>query len=400
MTTTERTVTLLPDPEPRAVYNLLISVDDHLVEPANMFEGRLPAKLADDAPHIVYRDGREFWLIEGELIQSGGLNAVAGRPPSEWSDEPVSFSELRPGCYEIEARIRDMDINGVYASVCFPSRLAGFGGARFSECKDPELGLALVRAWNDWHIEEWAGPYPDRIIPVQVPWLLDPAVGADEIRANAARGFKAVSFPEFPVHLTLAPVVSGYWDPFLAACAETETVVCLHTGSSSGRMTAMEPGAPGNLAVTLFPVCAEVSCINWLWSGAPSRFPDLKIMMAEGGIGWVPMMLDRLDYMANHAGLAYVEGWNDEMAPAEVLQRNFYHAIFSDPSTLDQRHRIGIDHILIEADYPHADSTWPNTQAHFQAQLDGLPEDERNMICHGNAAKLFRHPLPAQNGLR
>jgi predicted TIM-barrel fold metal-dependent hydrolase len=395
MTDTARTVTLLPDPEPRAVRNLLISTDDHLVEPPDMFEGRIPAAVAARAPRIIEQDGIEVWAIDDLILPNMGLNAVAGRPPSEWNDEPQRFEDLRPGCWQIDARIKDMDINGIYASVCFPSRVAGFGGARFSELKDAELGFACMRAWNDWHIEEWAGPYPDRIIPIQVPWLCDPEVAADEIRTNAARGFKAVSFPEMPINLGLPSLSSGHWDPFLDACEETETVICLHTGSSSGRMTTTEPDAHHNVHVSLFPASAMIATMNWVWSGACTRFPNLKIMLAEGGMGWVPMMLDRLDYMVDHAGLAFVEGWDDPVAPSEVLQRNFYHAVFSDPSTLSARHRVGIDHITIEVDYPHADGTWPDSQEHFEALLGDLPAEDRNKITHENAAKLFRHPLPA-----
>ena len=124
MATVERTVTLLPDPEPRPVRNLLISTDDHLVEPADMFEGRFSKKLADRAPRIVEENGEQAWLVEDLLLPNMGLNAVAGRPPSEWIDEPQRFEDLRPSCYQIEPRIRDMDINGIYASVCFPSRVA------------------------------------------------------------------------------------------------------------------------------------------------------------------------------------------------------------------------------------------------------------------------------------
>jgi predicted TIM-barrel fold metal-dependent hydrolase len=391
---TERTVTFLPEPEPRPIYTPLISTDDHIVEPAEMFVGRVPAKLADRAPRVVEQEGTEYWLIEGNLTPSGGLNAVAGRPPSEWNDEPTRLQEVRPGCYQIDARIRDMDINGIYASLNFPSRVAGFGGARFSEFKDQELGLACARGWNDFLLEEWVQAHPDRIIALQIPWLADPQTGAEEIRSNAARGFKAVSFPELPSNLGLPTLNSKHWDPLLAACEETETVICLHTGSSSGRMTTMEAGSPGNLSVSLFPACSLVSAMNWVWSGACTRFPDLKIMMAEGGIGWVPMILDRLDYMADHAGLAFVEGWYDERTPAEVLQSQFYHAVFNDPSSLGVRDRIGLEHITIEADYPHADGTWPDSQAHFEHQLGSLPLEDKEKIAFRNAAKLFRHPLP------
>jgi predicted TIM-barrel fold metal-dependent hydrolase len=387
-------VTLLPDPQPREVHNVIISTDDHLVEPPDMFERRIPAKFADRAPRIVEDEhGTQAWLLDEMLLPNMGLNAVAGRPPEEWNDEPRRFEELRAGCWQIDERIRDMDINGVWASVCFPSRVAGFGGARFSELKDQELGLACARAWNDWHLEAWTAPYPERIIPIQVPWLNDPAVAAEEIRANAARGFKAVSFPEQPAALKLQGLATGYWDPVLAACEETDTVICLHTGSS-GALINNEPGLPMEVNVSLFPAFGLISAMNWLWSGVCTRFPGLKITLAEGGAGWVPMILDRLTYQADHAGLAF-HGWMDpDHRPDEVLRRNFYFCLFDDPTAIELRHRIGVDHLTLEVDYPHADGSWPDTQPFADKLIGHLPDDERAMISHGNAARLFRHPLP------
>ncbi len=152
----------------------------------------------------------------------------------EASFEPTRFDEMRRGAWDIDARIADMDIDGVYASVNFPSALLGFAGQRLQrETSDPDLALALIRANNDWHKEVWVDAYPDRIIGCQVPYLLDPEIGAAEIRANAARGFKAVTFPEAPEKLGLPSLHTGYWDPMMPACEETETVICLHIGSSS-----------------------------------------------------------------------------------------------------------------------------------------------------------------------
>jgi hypothetical protein len=147
---------------------------------------------------VELEDRRQLWLYEGELHPSEGFLAVAGRVPEQWHEGMVRFDEMRPGCWDIHARIRDMDINGVYASLCFPSDLAGFAGRIFARSRDPEYGLACMRAWNDWHVEVWAGTYPDRIIPLQLTWLNDPQVAAEEIRRNAARGVRAVSFPNRP----------------------------------------------------------------------------------------------------------------------------------------------------------------------------------------------------------
>jgi predicted TIM-barrel fold metal-dependent hydrolase len=392
---------LLPDPAPRPIRVPIISVDDHLIEPPDMFEGRMPAHLAQRAPRIVERDdGVQYWLYEDRTYPNVGLNAVAGRRRDTWSMDPSRFDEMRPGCYDIDARIRDMDINGVWASLCFPSLVAGFCGAVFSGSVDPELGLATLRAWNDWHLEVWAGTHPERIIALQLPWLADIAVATEEVRRNAARGFKAVSFPEFPARLGVPSIFSGAWDPFFEACEETSTVVCLHTGAS-GWAPLPSPDPPFELFPTLFPVNALLAAAEWLWSGVPLRFPSLAVAMSEGGIGWVPMLLDRADYVLEHsASGAESTSWPSELRPSEVLRRSFWFCTIDDPSTVELRHRIGVDHIMVESDYPHADSTWPDTQTVLEKTLGHLPEDELRMMAAGNAARLFCHPMPPADDWR
>src|SRR5246500_5988638 len=182
---------LLPDPDPRRRQHVVISVDDHVVEPPDMFVGRLPTALADRAPTVVETDdGNQVWLYEGRTYPNIGLNAVIGRPHEEWSREAARFDEMRGGCWDIDARIADMDLAGIWASLNFPSLIAGFAGTVFWKSDDPELGLAVLRAWNDWHLDVWAGSFPDRIIPLQLPWLADPQPAAQGLRRHAERGFK------------------------------------------------------------------------------------------------------------------------------------------------------------------------------------------------------------------
>jgi predicted TIM-barrel fold metal-dependent hydrolase len=388
-------VGLLADPTPRPRPFTIISVDDHLIEPPDLFDGRMPAHLVDRAPRVTDDGTSEVWEFDGHRYSNIGLNAVVGRPSEEWSMEPARFDEMRPGCWDIHARIVDMDLAGIWASLCFPSLLAGFAGTVFSRCSDPSLGLACVRAWNDWHHDVWAGTYPDRIIPLQIPWLGDPVIAADEVRANAARGFKAVSFPENPATVGLPSVHTNHWDPFLTACEETQTVVCLHTGSGAWT-AATSPGAPLELYTSLFPVNAVAAAADWLWARIPVRFPTLDIAMSEGGIGWVPMLLDRLDYVMTHSAQGESAWRGTTLSPSEALRRNFWFCTIDDPSTLPARHRIGVDHIMLESDYPHADSTWPDTQLLASERLRGIPAEEAAMITHGNAARLFRHPLPQE----
>jgi predicted TIM-barrel fold metal-dependent hydrolase len=392
---------LLPDPDPRPIRVPIISVDDHLIEPADLFEGRMPATLVDRAPRIVELDnGQQAWSYEDRLYPNIGLNAVVGRPRDEWSMEPARFSEMRPGCYDIEARVTDMDRGGIWAALCFPSLVAGFCGSVFSRSKDPGLGLACVRAWNDWHSEVWAGTHPERIIALQLPWLADVDLAAAEVLRNAARGFRAVSFPEFPAQLGLPSIFSGIWDPFFAACAETQTVVCLHTGASAWAPLP-SPDPPFELLPTLFPVNALIAAAEWLWSGVALRFPSLSVALSEGGIGWVPMLMDRVDYVLGHSASGTESiAWPSDLLPSEVLGRNFYFCTIDDPSVVELRERIGVDHIMLESDYPHADSTWPDTQLVMSATLGHLPDAELRAIAAGNAARLFRHPLPERDDWR
>jgi predicted TIM-barrel fold metal-dependent hydrolase len=384
---------LLPDPEPREVKYTLVSVDDHLMEPPETFEGRIPGKWKDQAPRVVEtEEGHQVWVFEETPYFQVGFMCVAGRPREDHRFEPARFEEVRPGCYRIDDRIKDMDIGGIWASVNFPSGVTGFGGTLFSEAKDQDLGLACVRAWNDWLFEEWHSPYPDRIVPLGITFLTDPEKGAEEIRRNARRGFKAVTMPEQPHRQGLPSVFDEYWEPIIRACAETETVINLHIGSSG--FAEMPPGAPIlELGATLFGPMAVTSCAEWLWSGWPVRYPELKIAMSEGGIGWVASLIDRVDNIMTRSG--YGQGWPDKKnSPSDVLRRNFWFCMIDDPSTISTRHTIGVENIVFESDYPHGDGTWPDTQRVMEKVLGDLPVDEIRAITHENASKLYRHPLP------
>lgn len=382
------------DPSRRTRYQLLISVDDHLVEPPHLFEGRMPERFADRTPMVVrMADGSQAWVLDGSVISQIAINAVVDKSVEQQFVEPTRFEELRRGMWDIDARITDMDIDGVYASLNFPSAL-GFAGVRLTTLPDQEFALAVTRAWNQWHLEEWAGRHPDRIIPCQIPFLTDVEVAAAEVRANAERGFHAVTFPESPQRVGLPSLHSGYWDPLWVACCDTGTVVCIHSGSG-GIASLVDPEAA--LAV-VGPMFATSQCLNtaidWLYSRIAIKFTDIRICLSEGGIGWVPALLDRLDHSAKTR--KYEGVWTGtDLTPPELLLRNFWFCMLDDPTTLrSTRHRIGVDHILLETDYPHSDSSWPDSQEKWRAQFDGLPDDEVERMAWRNASELFSHPVP------
>lgn len=391
----EHTVTFLPEPEPQVRRFTVISVDDHIVEPPDTFENRVPSKFKDRAPRIIeLANGGQAWEYDGRLINNIGLNATVGRPVSEWSYEPTRFEEMRRGSWDIHARIADMDLDGTYASLNFGSFLPGFAGCRLqTSTKDLDLALATLRAWNDWHIEVWAGSYPDRIIPCQIAWLHDPVTAATEIRKNAARGVRAVSFPESPERTGGWPSIhTRHWDPIFEACAETDTVVCVHVGSGGG-LPPTSPGAPKDVATTLFGTYAMVYAVEWLFSQVTIRFPKLKVCISEGGIGWVAGLLDRLDHNFRHQSL-YGSWENIDLTPAEALQQNFWFCALDDPSSWNDLERIGAHRVMVEVDYPHADTSWPGTQDLLARQLQNIRPELKERVTWRNASELFQLEIP------
>jgi predicted TIM-barrel fold metal-dependent hydrolase len=381
----------LPEPEQRHVSVTVISVDDHVVEPPHLFETYLPSATRDRGPKIAETArGHQVWEFEGAQYSQVGMNAIAGRRPDSVKLEPFRFDQMRPGCYDVDARVADMNVGGIWAMMNFPSQITGFCGRVFATAIDREVGIDCVRAWNNWMFEEWYQAHPTRIIPCGITYLSDPVEAVAEIRRNAERGFVSVTLPERP-HMIGLPSLweRDHWDPIIAACAETDTVISLHVGSSG--LNPPIPGSPNlQLGATLFGQLSLGACAEWLWSEYPVRHPNLKIAMSEGGIGWVAMLLDRLDNIIDRSG--YGLGW--DVRPADVLRRNFWFCTLDDPSTIDTRHRIGVENIMVETDYPHGDGTWPNTQQVIADAWGHVPAHELRMMCSENAAKLYRHPLP------
>ena len=273
---------------------VLVSVDDHVVEPPDMFDGHLPAKYKDAAPRVIQTDGGDdVWTYEGAILPNIGLNAVAGKPPEEYGIEPTSFAEMRKGCWDIDQRIADMDANGVLGSMCFPS-FPQFCGQLFSRSQDKDVALTMVRAYNDWHIDEWCGTHPGRFIPLSIPPIWDPNLMADEVRRVAKKGCRAITFSENPEKLGWPSYHSDTWDPFWKAVSDEGTVVCLHIGSSS-QLTITSVEAPINVMISLQPMNIVQAAADILWSRVMTEFPDVRFALSEGGIGWIPYFLERCD---------------------------------------------------------------------------------------------------------
>ncbi len=372
----------------RAEDLILVSVDDHVVEPPDLFEGRLPAKYRELAPRVVKKDdGTDVWLYDGNELPNVGLNAVAGRPPEEYGLDPTKFDDMRPGCFDIHERIRDMNVNGVLGSMCFPS-FPQFCGQLFARTEDKDVGLAMLRAYNDWHIETWCGTYPGRFIPLSLPPLWDPKLMADEVRRVAAKGCHAVTFSENPEKLGYPSFHSDHWDPFWEACADEGTIVCLHIGSSS-QVVITSLDAPIDTLITLQPMNIVQAAADLLWSPVLRKYPALRVALSEGGIGWIPYFLERVDYVYLHHKAWTNQDFGD-LLPSDLFKERIVTCFIDDAFGVANREYLNLDMITWECDYPHSDSVWPNAPERVMEYMGGLPDADINKITHENAMRIFR----------
>jgi predicted TIM-barrel fold metal-dependent hydrolase len=386
----------------------IISVDDHVVEPAHTWEQWLPAKFRDRGPRIERRHIGSLGVVGGGVYQQTFSDegpeadcwvyedlvyihkrhvAAVGFTRDEMTMTPITYDQMRPGCYEPVARVADMRANWVDGSLCFPT-FPRFCGQTFTEAKDKELAEACVYAYNDFMVDEWCGGSDGVLIPLCIIPLWDVRLAAAEVRRNAARGVHAVCFSEIPPHLGLPSIHSGYWDPFIEACQETGTVICMHIGSSS-RMPATSPDAPTAVSVTLSFNNAMASLADWLFSGKLVQFPKLKIAYSEGQIGWLPYALERADDVwTEHRAWAGVRNIVPE-PPSSYFRRQVYGCFFRDQHGVDSLTAIGADNVTFETDYPHTDSTWPETRAIAERMFAGLDTATVYKIVRGNAIAML-----------
>ena len=388
----------------------IISVDDHVVEPPDLWTSRLPAKYHDRCPRVerdsaVFNfEGGEFtyqkgvpggaecdwWLYDDLVYPFPKLSAASGFETLDV--EPVTFDQIRPGGWKQADRLVDMTANHVDASLCFPNVLPRFCGQTFLEREDKELALLCVQAYNNWMIDEWcAGDARGRLIPLTLIPLWDPAAAALEVHRCADKGSFAVAFSENPYHLGLPSIhdKDRFWDPFLTACQETDTVVCMHIGSSS-KMPTTSPDAPFSVSSTITFANAMGSMCDYILSGVFVRFPRLRVSYAEGQVGWMPYIIERMDKIWAERGDASF-GIDLPEPPSTYIPGHVWGCIFDDEIGLKNRDVIGMDQICFEVDFPHADSTFPHTLEVATRICDaaGLSDEEVYKLMRGNAIECF-----------
>ena len=367
---------------------VLISVDDHTVEPPDMFKGRVPGRFADDAPRIVEDpEGVCFWEYAGLQLPNIGLNAVAGRPNDEWGFEPSRFDDMRTGCYDVDARVDDMNASGVLASLCFPS-FPTISGALFTFRGEREISEVMVRAYNDWHIEDWCGRHPDRFIPMGILPLWDPALAAREVKRLAESGCHAVTVPQHIGSYDQPPWQDPQWDVLWEAVCEHHTVVNIHIGTGGGVPVPSDQTTylayNSMLAIDTMRFTADL-----LFSPVVVKFPTIKFALSEGGIGWIPFLLERFEDIYSRQRAWTGDDLGDGLTPTEVFRRNFMSCFIRDRVGIEMRDRIGdANHLLGNGLSPFRQQLAGRAEQ-LAAQLDGCSPDEVEAITWRNAARAF-----------
>ena len=393
----------------------LISADDHVVETPAIWRDRLPEHYREIGPRVVRRKIRSYdgqgssfefaddgewadvWLYEDVAVANMLSSACAGWNTKDIGTQPVLFEDMRPGSFRADDRLSDMDINGVEASQCFPNMFVRFCGQRFLSGKDPDLALLCVRAYNDWMVEEWAGPSGGRLVPLCIVPLWDAELAAEEVERNAARGVRAVCFSELPGNLGLPSIHSGYWDRFIDVCADTGTVINLHIGSGSTFMRTTADAPTGVISLLTF-VTPAMGMADWLLSGQLVRHPGLKIAFAECNIGWLPYVLERADNRWEEDRGFQPEFKLFDGPPSRYFASNMFCSFFNDRAGLAYiagvgvKNNFGFDNLTFETDYPHSDGTWPESRQVADKIMEGLSEGAKRKLLRDNAARQLGLP--------
>ena len=294
---------------------------------------------------------------------------------------------MRRGCFEIGERIKDMDVDGIHAQLCFPT-FPGFAGSTFLNAEDKDLAAACVSAWNDWMIDEWCGAAPDRQMPLSLVPMWDIEKATAEVKRVVAKGTKAISFTEMPHALGLPSYHTDHWDPMLAVIEEAGVPLALHFGSGGAPKVAEE--APFTTAIALFGINSQMTTIDLVNSPIFTKFPTLKVALSEGGIGWLPYILERADYTWERH--RWYTGMENARKPSDLFRDNIFGCFIADEAGIANVERIGVDNVMFESDYPHSDSNWPHARKMLAESLAKVPDEVARKIAEDNARRVFQFP--------
>lgn len=375
---------------------VLVSVDDHNIEPGDAFIRHWPKNRLEEAPKLINRNGKDVWTFKGNLHPTVGSNAVVGRPLDEYGIEPDNFEQMRKGCYDPKARIDDMNVNGVLGSLNFPT-FPQFAGATFFKNAD-ELSLLAVRAYNDWHVHDWCGTAPGRLIPCAILPLWDMNETLAELKRLSDLGVHAISFPDNPAKLGMPSIHNDHWDPFWKAIIDYDILINCHIGSGDQAPHASSE-TPISAWITTMPISIVNAAADWLYAPMWKKYPDLRMALSEGGIGWIPYFVERANFTnARHGQWTNVDFEGEQ--PSDVFNRHFYTCFLDDAAGLELLHHMNEDRVTWECDYPHSDTLWPNCPERLWETTRKLTDEQVDKITHRNALTALRSNVIEQMGGR
>ena len=367
----------------------MIDADSHVNEPEGVWQDRVPAALKERAPRMLkLKDGLVGWSFDGgKRVSPVSLTAVAGLDMTQYTTSGTPFDKIRPGSYDPKARVLEMEYDMIQAQTLYPS-VALAGAHSYSD--DKELQLACVRAYNDWLQEEFCAYAPDRLIGLPIA----PCTGVEDLilewRRVADRGARGMILSSYPNgSFDAAPEDDRFW----SEVEDWGYAAHLHFGFF-GRTDGAPPArtATGGISPTqaLLPrlgVSVYKTMADMVHTGLFERYPKLKVVGVEVGIGWIPFFLETMD--DNFLRHRWQSGMHLKMMPSEYFKRNIWATFVTDPLGVDLRHKFNIDHIMWSTDYPHVQTDWPNSQRVVGQEFRQVPEDEKQKIVRDNAGKLY-----------
>ena len=380
----------------------IIDADTHVTETPDLWISRAPASMRDRVPRIVMTGrGTQRWALGGNqgLLANPGMTATAG--VGSFKNPPKNFEEMHPGAYDAKARLKYMDQMGIWAMVMYPN-VGGFGAQQFLKLNDPELMLTCVEIYNDWQTE-WASVDARRLLPITSIPFWDVAAAAKEVHRCAAMGHKGILFTGEPQYFGQPLLGDPHWNPLWEAAVELDLPISFHVGSGDmtegllkNRVAAYGSAAAFTaLAVNiLFQNGIQVS--DLIMSGVLARYPSIKFVSVESGIGWIPFMLETMDYQFLGNSVAEERPEFDRL-PSEYFARNVYACYWFEqiaPRRLIDK--IGVDKILFETDFPHPTSLYgEEVHARIKGGLSDCEESVRHKILWENAQKLYKVTGPS-----
>ena len=378
----------------------IIDVDTHVTESPDLWTKRAPAKMRDLVPRIeTDKDGKLSWIVGGTpMLASPGLTATAG--VGNFKNPPKTYEEMHPGAYDAKERLKYMDKMGIWAMVMYPN-VGGFGAQEFLKLNDPELMLTCVQIYNDWQTE-WASADSRRLLPITSTPFWDVSAAVKEVRRCAAMGHKGILFTGEPQFWGQPLLGERHWDPLWEVACELDLPISFHIGSGNMEMGLLQNkmaaygkmAAFTELSVNIF-LRNGIQLNDLLMSGVLARYPKIKFVSVESGIGWIPFALEALDYQFYGNSVAE-EHPEFDMLPSQYFARNVY-ACYWFEQTAPRRliDKVGVDNILFETDFPHPTSLYgEEVHARIKGGLSDCEESVRRKILWENGQKLYKVTAP------